>query len=52
VIVIAIGSREKIWAVFEITIVPPGKGIGSEIFKEAEDREKCGDPYNEVDKLP
>jgi hypothetical protein len=51
-IVITIGRREKVGAVFEITIIPPGKGIGPEFFKQAEDRKKGGYPYDEIDELP
>jgi hypothetical protein len=51
VIVVAIGSREEIWAVFKITIVPPGKGIGPEFLKQAEDRKKGGYADNQIEQL-
>jgi hypothetical protein len=51
-IVITIGRREKIGAVFKITIVPPGKGIDPKFLKQAEDREKGGYTYNKIEQPP
>ncbi|GAG73827.1 unnamed protein product, partial [marine sediment metagenome] len=39
-------------AEFEITVVPPGKGVGPEFFKQAEDRKKGGYAYDQIDEGP
>ena len=49
---VAVGSRQKISAIFQIKVFPPWEGIGSKPFENAKNGEKCGYSDDDIDKLP